>query len=215
MTMPMTRHRQGVLAQDVDPATHLGMVPKQCTVHGTGGRACLQTCNEHVSWTRRWRAARRCQLPCRQNPSSISLKAGCELFLRYTTRTSAIEHEDFAATKARLIERGNQFADTSARARSAIADAGSRFLTNGCTVLCHGFSRVIVDILRRARAQGAHFSVLVTEGRPGEAAVRIAQELVPVGIDTTIILDSAAAYHMDRCAARALFFAFVRQLATR
>ena len=137
---------------------------------------------------------------CRQNPSSISLKAGCELFLRYTTRTSAIENEDFRVTKARLIERGNQFADTSTRARSAIADAGSRFLTNGCTVLCHGFSRVIVDILSRARKQGAHFTVLLTEGRPGEAAVRMAKELVPLGIDTTIILDSAAAYHMDRCA---------------
>lgn len=25
------------------------------------------------------------------NPTNISLKAGCELFLRYTTRTSALE----------------------------------------------------------------------------------------------------------------------------
>jgi hypothetical protein len=43
-------------------------------------------------------------VPCRCNPTSISLKAGCELFLRYTTRTSALEMEDFAAAKARLIE---------------------------------------------------------------------------------------------------------------
>jgi translation initiation factor eIF-2B subunit alpha len=137
---------------------------------------------------------------CRQNPSSISLKAGCELFLRYTTRTSSIENEDFQVTKARLIERGNQFTETSARARSTIADVGSRFITNNCTVLCHGFSRVILEILTRAKKQGAHFSVLVTEGRPGEAAVHMAKELVPIGIDTTIILDSAAAYHMDRYA---------------
>jgi len=40
----------------------------------------------------------------RCNPTSISLKAGCELFLRYTTRTSALEMEDFAGAKARLIE---------------------------------------------------------------------------------------------------------------
>ncbi len=43
-------------------------------------------------------------LLCRCNPTAISLKAGCELFLRYTTRTSALEMEDFAAAKARLIE---------------------------------------------------------------------------------------------------------------
>jgi hypothetical protein len=42
----------------------------------------------------------------RCNPTSISLKAGCELFLRYTTRTSALEMEDFGGAKARLIEVG-------------------------------------------------------------------------------------------------------------
>ena len=41
---------------------------------------------------------------CSCNPTAISLKAGCELFLRYTTRTSAIENEDFATAKARIIE---------------------------------------------------------------------------------------------------------------
>ncbi len=43
---------------------------------------------------------------CRCNPTAISLKAGCELYLRYTTRTSAIENEDFATAKARIIEVG-------------------------------------------------------------------------------------------------------------
>jgi translation initiation factor eIF-2B subunit alpha len=44
------------------------------------------------------------------NPTAISLKAGCELFLRYTTRTSALEADTFAAAKKRLIERGQHFA---------------------------------------------------------------------------------------------------------
>lgn len=45
---------------------------------------------------------------CRCNPTAISLKAGCELFLRYTTRTSALELEDFSTAKKRLIEVGGQ-----------------------------------------------------------------------------------------------------------
>jgi hypothetical protein len=45
----------------------------------------------------------------RCNPTAISLKAGCELFLRYTTRTSALEIEDFQQAKKRLIERGQHF----------------------------------------------------------------------------------------------------------
>lgn len=40
----------------------------------------------------------------RCNPTAISLKAGCELFLRYTTRTSALEDEDFESAKARIIQ---------------------------------------------------------------------------------------------------------------
>jgi hypothetical protein len=45
--------------------------------------------------------------------SSISLAAGCELFLRFVTRTSALEHEDINAGKERLIERGEQFSEIS------------------------------------------------------------------------------------------------------
>lgn len=45
--------------------------------------------------------------------SSISLSAGCDLFMRYVTRTSAIEYEDIEAGKARLIERGERFGEIS------------------------------------------------------------------------------------------------------
>ena len=40
----------------------------------------------------------------RCNETAISLKAGCQLFLRYTTRTSALDLEDFQAAKARIIQ---------------------------------------------------------------------------------------------------------------
>ena len=42
----------------------------------------------------------------RVNPTAMSLKAGCELFLRYTTRTSALELSEFDMAKAHLIEVG-------------------------------------------------------------------------------------------------------------
>ena len=38
------------------------------------------------------------------NPTAISLKAGCELFLRYATRTSALEDQNFASAKERIIQ---------------------------------------------------------------------------------------------------------------
>ena len=34
--------------------------------------------------------------------TSISLTAGCDLFIRYVTRTSALEYEEFNTAKSRL-----------------------------------------------------------------------------------------------------------------
>jgi hypothetical protein len=110
-----------------------------------------------------------------------------------------VENEDFNITKARLIERGNQFADTATRARVAIAEVGSRFITHNSTVLVHGYSRVVSALMQRAVLQGAHFSVIVTEGRLEEAGLQWTKELAPMGVPVSVVLDSAVAYHMDRC----------------
>ena len=40
----------------------------------------------------------------RCNATAISLRAGCELFLRFTTRTSALELADFDAAKAHIVD---------------------------------------------------------------------------------------------------------------
>lgn len=134
----------------------------------------------------------------RCNPTAISLKAGCELFLRYTTRTSSLEWDDFGTAKARLIQRGNHFAETSIRARQAISELGARFIRNGCVVLVHGHSRVVLALLSRAVAQGSHFSVLVTEGRPDGSGLTCAKALSEMGIPASLVLDSGVAYALER-----------------
>lgn len=45
--------------------------------------------------------------------TSISLTAGCDLFMRYVTRTSALDHEDFSSAKSRLLERAEKFGEIS------------------------------------------------------------------------------------------------------
>lgn len=66
---------------------------------------------------------------------------------------------------ARCPQRGNHFADTSTRARQTIAEHGARFVRSGSRVLVHGFSRVVLALLRLAVKQGIQFDVIVTEGR--------------------------------------------------
>ncbi|KAG4199347.1 hypothetical protein ERO13_A05G141401v2 [Gossypium hirsutum] len=45
--------------------------------------------------------------------TSISLTAGCDLFMLYVSRTSALEYEDFNSAKSRLIEREEKFGEIS------------------------------------------------------------------------------------------------------
>lgn len=131
------------------------------------------------------------------NPTAISLKAGCELFLRYTTRTSAIENEDFATAKARIIERGKQFAETSTRARQSIAELGAGFVRHDAVLMVHGFSRVALALLQQVASNGVQFSVVVTEGRPDGTGLTMANALSKMKVPCTIVLDSAVAFALE------------------
>lgn len=59
--------------------------------------------------------------------TSISLSAGCDLYMRYVTRTSALEYEDFNAAKSRLIERGEKFGEISLKVQSLVLVFGDAF----------------------------------------------------------------------------------------
>ncbi|KAJ8448295.1 hypothetical protein Cgig2_025219 [Carnegiea gigantea] len=82
--------------------------------------------------------------------TSISLTAACDLFMRYVTRTSALEYEDFNSAKSRLIERAEKFGEISYKARKIIAMLSQDFIFDGCTILVHGFSRVVLEVLKTA-----------------------------------------------------------------
>ena len=125
------------------------------------------------------------------NLSAISLSAGCELFMRFVTRTSALESEDFELSKARLIQRGRMFEETSLRARATIAELGARFVSDGSCVLVHGYSRVVISLLRRAALSGRRFSVIVTEARPDASGIEVARALrMAIGDDTSVDMES-------------------------
>ena len=55
-----------------------------------------------------------------------------------------------------------------------------------------------VDMLPVCLSQGSKFSVIVTEGRPDSTGISMARLLEKAGVPVTIVLDSAAAYVMDR-----------------
>lgn len=99
--------------------------------------------------------------------TNISLTSGCDLFMKYVTRAFSMENVDFSACKREVMRRGQRFANMSLSARTQIAEIGHSFVQDGFTVLIHGHSRVVSALLLRA-AETTQFSVIITEGHPGD-----------------------------------------------
>ena len=130
--------------------------------------------------------------------SHIALSSGCELFLKYVTRAS-LETPDFTTCKSQVLERGERFAEFSLAARDRISSVGGPFVREGSVVLTHGRSRVVESLLLRAAlVERKRFRVMVLEGRPDAAGAKSARTYEKNGIPTTVVLDSAMGYVMER-----------------
>ena len=127
----------------------------------------------------------------------IALSSGCDLFLKYITR-SFLELPDFEACKKEVLERGKRFAGITLAARDRIAHVSADFIQEGQTVLTHGFSRVVASILLQA-AETKHFDIVILEGRPDAAGAKAAKFYAShsSNIPTTVVLDSAMGYIME------------------
>ena len=129
--------------------------------------------------------------------SLIALSSGCDLFMKYVTR-SFLELPDFEACRQEVLERGERFAGVSLAARDRIAQVAADFIQEGMTVLTHGWSRVVASVLLEA-AETKHFDIILLEGRPDAAGAKAARSYAshPSKIPTTVVLDSAMGYVME------------------
>jgi translation initiation factor eIF-2B subunit alpha len=133
--------------------------------------------------------------------TALSVGSGCELFMRFVTRTVAAGGSDFVKVRAKIVQRGQEFVANAARARDAIGGlmtSGESFLRDGVTVMTHGYSRVAVSVLLRAAHEGMRISVVVTESRPGNGGYLTAKVLSDASIPCTVIADSAAGLWMEQ-----------------
>jgi translation initiation factor 2B subunit (eIF-2B alpha/beta/delta family) len=73
-----------------------------------------------------------------------------------------------------------------------IAQAAGALIGDGDTVLTHSFSATVRDALLLAHAQGKRFRAVCTESRPVLEGITLASQLGRAGIETHLIVDSAA-----------------------
>eukprot|EP01114_Cavostelium_apophysatum_P014036 TRINITY_DN3532_c0_g1_i1.p1 TRINITY_DN3532_c0_g1~~TRINITY_DN3532_c0_g1_i1.p1 ORF type:complete len:343 (-),score=96.27 TRINITY_DN3532_c0_g1_i1:16-1044(-) len=133
----------------------------------------------------------------KNSSNALSVSSGCELFARFVSRISG-DVPRFEECRKTLIERGEQYTKQSASSREKISKLAASFIRDGATVLTHGFSRVVLNVLLAALHEHKKFSVIVTEARPDLLGHRTAKLLQDAHIPVTIVTDSAVAHIMDR-----------------
>ncbi|XP_046579399.1 translation initiation factor eIF-2B subunit alpha-like [Haliotis rubra] len=133
-----------------------------------------------------------------QTDSSVtSISSGCELFLRFITLAN-LQHSDFQECQKILVQRGNMFLQKVASSRQKIAKITHPFITDGSTILTHSRSRVVLQVLRDAAAARRRFKVYVSESLPDKSGIETCEELSALGIPTTVVLDAAVGYVMEK-----------------
>ncbi|KAI8130019.1 Translation initiation factor eIF-2B subunit alpha [Lucilia cuprina] len=96
-----------------------------------------------------------------------------------------------------MLNRGKIFLTKLLNSRNVIAQQAQKFITDGCRVLTHSRSRVVLKALLTAAKANKQFHVFVTQGGPDNSGEQMIAELERAGIDCTMILDSATGYVME------------------
>ncbi len=127
----------------------------------------------------------------------VSVIAGCDMFMRFITNTSH-NITNLEACRERIISRGEKFVDDAPQRRENAAEIGLKFIKDGTTILIHSYSRVVMQLLRRAAAEDKRFNVLVTESRPSTKGQQAVDELTKYDIPAQLIPDAAVGHFIDR-----------------
>ncbi|KAH0568246.1 translation initiation factor eIF-2B subunit alpha [Cotesia glomerata] len=126
-----------------------------------------------------------------------SIASGSELFLRFITLAS-LDTPSFAECKGIMLRRGKLFYEKLVNARSKVAKLASSFITDGCKILTHSKSRVVLLALKEAAANNKIFHVYVTRSAPDNIGEEMYDNLKKLGVSCTLILDSAIGYVMEQ-----------------
>lgn len=127
--------------------------------------------------------------------SIASVVSGGELFCRFITLS--IDDRGMEECREIMLHRGKIFLTKLLNSRNVIAQQAQKFITDGCRVLTHSKSRVVLKALLTAAKTNKQFHVFVTQGGPDNLGDQMVSDLERAGIDCTLILDSSIGYVME------------------
>ncbi|WP_348610491.1 ribose 1,5-bisphosphate isomerase [Halobaculum rarum] len=124
-------------------------------------------------------------------PTAVSLPNA----LRYTL--GRMDGDDVDTLRHSLLEAATAFTDRLDRAQRDLGRVGANRLRDGDTVMTHCHSTDALSCIEHAVKQGKDISAIVKETRPRNQGHITASELRDLGVDVTLIVDSAARRCLD------------------
>lgn len=126
----------------------------------------------------------------RARPSQVTLRNGVKNTLM---KVEKLDDENDAKVLECIRSNVEFFLKTLDSAKMRIAHHGANLIRDGDCILTHSYSSMIKAVFKVAKEEFCtDFRVIVTETRPRYQGMKMARELVELGIPTTVIVDSAA-----------------------
>ncbi|XP_055381417.1 translation initiation factor eIF-2B subunit alpha [Condylostylus longicornis] len=125
-----------------------------------------------------------------------AIVSGSELFSRFIT-FAKFDDKSMEECKNIMLNRGKSFLSKLLECRQIVSNQAVQFITDGCRVLTHSRSRVVLQTLELAAKSNKKFHVYVTEGGHDKDGKQMCADLEKCGIDCTLIIDSAIGYVME------------------
>lgn len=97
-----------------------------------------------------------------------------------------------------VVSASNRFLKNLEDSKEKIAEIGARRIKDSSVILTHCHSSTVTHLLEKAKQQGKHFEVICTETRPVLQGRTTAQEMLNLGVKTTMIVDSAVRFFMNQ-----------------
>jgi ribose 1,5-bisphosphate isomerase len=99
---------------------------------------------------------------------------------------------------ATVTSASKTFLDNLEQSKKSIGEVGLKRIRDGTTIFTHCHSSTVTHVLRRAKEKGRTFEVICTESRPVYQGRITVKEMVELGVKTTLIVDSAVRFFMNR-----------------
>lgn len=122
-------------------------------------------------------------------PTAVSLPNAVRAVMRYKGAT-------VDEAKIDIKRLADEFITNSENAVKRIGEIGAKRVSDGDTIMTHCNSSAAISIMAAAHAQGKHINVIATESRPRMQGLLTIKQLDELGIQTSLIVDSAVRYFM-------------------